>query len=472
MRFCAACKITYPPDVLVCPKDGQNTGERKNADLFLGRLAGSYRLVEQLGEGGMGYVYLAEHPTLPKKVAVKIVRPEHAKRQDLVERFLAEAKTISLLNNEHIVGIHDFGLIDEEIPYFVMELLEGEPLSKLLARQKRVPPSEAIEIICQLLEALSAAHAKGVIHRDLKPDNVFLLQRKGQVFVKLLDFGIAKFIDPNQAIQSHTKAGNLLGTPQYMSPEQIKGYSHEIDHRSDLYSVGILLFECLCGELPFKGQSFGDLVIEHVMTAPPLASDKNPAVSKAVALALQKVMQKRREDRYQSAEEMIQALRASLQAKEPQGTLRKPYLFILGGLAVIGLAAFLLWPPASTEKVAPQKSPTTKETSRPVEVPIVPVELTLMIDSKPSGAQLFSVVEGESKLIGETPTEMRVQPGTELSLEFVKGNMKAQKKLTATQNDSLSVKLSDPDKPKDKPKDKTKDRPKDPGNGTIPFGGH
>jgi serine/threonine protein kinase len=437
MRFCTDCKTTYPPDILLCPKDGCETGERKEIDRFIGKFAGSYRIVELLGEGGMGYVYRAEHATLHKKVAIKLIHPELAKRKDLVDRFLAEAKTISLLENENIVDIHDFGLLDGEIPFFVMEFLEGETLCQLLSREKKLPEPEAIRLMTQLLEALGTAHKNHIVHRDIKPANVFLVQKKGQAVVKLLDFGIAKFLDPNQDQQSTTKTGNFMGTPQYMSPEQIQGRSAEIDARSDLYSVGVLLYECVCGELPFEGTSFGDFVIAHVMTPAPLASSKHPEVSRSLSLALQKALQKKREDRFQSAQEMISALSNPAVEAAPAPLVSTPAKttpkWIYGAAASLILVTAAMTSSLffqekiaqpTPEAIEPEIKPSTLATSIPASQPETPTSIAAPIEPKPK----------------ETPAP----------------NHKTKER---------------PKPPKEKKETPKETKPKDPGNGTIPFGG-
>ena len=469
MRCCPRCKTTYPPDILICPKDGGEISGQ--LDPYLGKIAGSYRIIELLGEGGMGFVYRAEHLSLQKKAAIKLIRPELAQRRDIAERFLAEAQIISQLNHEHIVGIMDVGMLDGELPYFVMEFLEGESLSKLLEQRARLSPSQTIALLTQLLEALSVAHQRGIIHRDLKPENVFLLQRKGQPFVKLLDFGIAKFLDPQLEVQTQTRNGSLLGTPQYMSPEQIQARSQEIDGRSDLYSVGVLLFECLSGRLPFEGGSFADYVIAHVMKEPPPVTQIATEVSPALSAVVQKALQKKREDRYQSAAEMSAALQEAGGARAtPEAPAESPTLWYIAGASVL---IFLLMvgvlvypsaePPPSAPPLAVASAPTTQPTSA-ASAPMIPAKITLAFDSSPSGATVLVSIDGEEKNLGATPTRLQVARDSKLSVQFTKGNLRAQRQVVATQDQSIVVKLTAPTEPR-------KNTKKDPGNGTIPFGG-
>jgi serine/threonine protein kinase len=269
--------------------------------------AGSYQLIQKLGEGGMGVVYLAKHPTLGKRAAVKLLQADLNNKSDATERFFSEAQIVSQLGHENIVDVYDFGLLDGEFPFFVMEYLEGEPLSQMLSREQLIVPETALDLTIQLLDALSVAHAHGVVHRDLKPDNTFLLPRRGRYLVKLLDFGIAKLKDAST--KKLTKTGILIGTPQYMSPEQVES-ELELDGRADLYSVGILLYEMLCGRTPFVGNSLGLVALAHTFESPPPPRSLRPELSPAIEVILLKSLEKNRNNRYQSAEEMIQALQS------------------------------------------------------------------------------------------------------------------------------------------------------------------
>src|SRR5256885_5201957 len=192
----------------------------------------------------MGAVYMARHPLIDRRVAVKVLRPEYAQDRTLVQRVFNEARAANAIRHPNIIEVHDVGLLPDGLPYLMMELLEGEPLARRIARLGRMSVSEAMEVARQAASALAAAHAKGIVHRDLKPDNIFLAVNPGEpTRVKVLDFGIAKLRREMSAASYETGAGAILGTPPYMSPEQCRGVSANVDHRADVYALGIILYE-------------------------------------------------------------------------------------------------------------------------------------------------------------------------------------------------------------------------------------
>jgi len=271
-------------------------------------LAGKYRLIKVLGEGGMGSVYEAKHERIGKRAAVKMLRPELATNEQLVSRFAREAEAAGAIGHPSIIDIYDIGQTDDGSLFLVMEFLEGESLGELLDRQPSLDPGWTAYVVCQVLSALDAAHAKGIIHRDLKPDNIFLVNT-GQALpdIKLLDFGISKITDYNNPDNRMTATGTLMGTPYYMSPEQARG-AKDIDHLADVYSMGVILYECLCGRRPFVGDNMLALVHEVVNTYPPPPTMLCPDLSPQLEQVIQYAMAKDRSSRYQSAAQMLEAL--------------------------------------------------------------------------------------------------------------------------------------------------------------------
>ncbi len=223
-------------------------------------LAGRYRLITKLGQGGMGSVWRAEHLTLHTQLAVKLIDPTIAESSEALSRFQREAQSAAELRSSHIVQIIDYG-IDENTPFIVMELLEGESLAARLERLGKLAASDAAQILSQVARALTRAHEKGIVHRDLKPDNIFIVHEGADEVAKVLDFGIAKklgALSSSSGVKTHT--GALLGTPYYMSPEQALGQT-DIDHRTDIWSLGIIAFECLTGIRPFEKDTLGALLM-------------------------------------------------------------------------------------------------------------------------------------------------------------------------------------------------------------------
>ncbi len=235
-------------------------------------LAGRYHVVKKLGEGGMGAVYLATHNLLEKQVALKVLHGEFARKADLVERFMQEAKSASRIRHENVIDISDFGTTSEGLVFFAMELLKGHDLHEEIARARLagqlLPWARSKKIFLQICAALSAAHGHGIVHRDLKPENVYLVEFLGEPdFVKLLDFGIAKLTEVDEGGRKLTKTGMLFGTPEYMSPEQARG--ENVDHRVDVYAMGCILFQLVTGRVPFEAENFMGVLSLHLTEPPP-----------------------------------------------------------------------------------------------------------------------------------------------------------------------------------------------------------
>jgi serine/threonine-protein kinase len=269
-------------------------------------LDGKYRIVRTLGEGGMGVVYVAEHTLLRKQVAVKLLRAELAQHDDVAARFEQEARTTCELEHPNIVRVTDLGCSQRGELYIVMELLFGRSLAEEMADHPKLPVERALWIARQVLAGLEAAHAHGVIHRDLKPENVFLTQRPdGTEVAKLVDFGIAKL--KREASVKLTTTGMVLGTPQYMSPEQARGQS-DLDARADLHSVGVMLYEMLCGRPPYEGDNYNQVLFAILSGPPAPLSQRAPELDPALEQVVMKALAPAREARYQTATALREAL--------------------------------------------------------------------------------------------------------------------------------------------------------------------
>jgi serine/threonine-protein kinase len=271
---------------------------------MIGKVLGGYRIVRELSSGGQGTVYRAEHEVLERPAAIKLLRPELSENRELVLRFFNEAKAATAIRHPGIIEVYDVGSTPDGIAYLVMELLEGEPLSKRIERGP-LPEGDAVQIARGIASALAAAHAKAIVHRDLKPDNVFLVPEPALplgVRPKLLDFGVAKLGDHLSKELRHTVTGALMGTPLYMAPEQARAAGH-IDHRADLYSLGCILYEMLAGHPPFVAQGAGEIIALHLFgdVEPPPASPQLRAV-------VMRLLAKEPDQRFASAAEVAEAL--------------------------------------------------------------------------------------------------------------------------------------------------------------------
>lgn len=276
---------------------------------------GKYRIVKLLGEGGMGSVYEGENLRIHRRVAIKILHSAVAQSEDAVQRFEREAQAAGRIGSEHIVEVLDLGDLPGGDRYMVMEYLDGEALNDRITNSGRMSPQATAGIIIDMLEGLKAAHDAGIIHRDLKPDNVFLLTNKNgkRDFVKIVDFGISKFSSLGGEF-SMTRTGAVMGTPYYLSPEQAKG-ERELDARSDLYAVGVILYEAAAGRVPFDGETFNELLFKIVLEPVPPLSTYVPDIDEHFAAIVEKAMARDPAMRFQSAHEMQQALSAWLQGQ-------------------------------------------------------------------------------------------------------------------------------------------------------------
>ncbi|HET9596922.1 MAG TPA: serine/threonine-protein kinase [Anaeromyxobacteraceae bacterium] len=302
MATCPTCHAACDDGAQACPVDGTPL-----ADPLLGRVVGDrYRIMCRIGSGGMGTVYRAEHVLLRKRVAVKVLRPELSSDDELVRRFQQEAIAASAIGQENIVDVTDFGRTAQGALYFVMEELPGVSLGALLRARGSLPVERAAPILAQVCRALGAAHARGIVHRDLKPDNVLVMRRDdGTDFVKVVDFGISKTGSGREPARL-TRAGTIIGTPEYMAPEQ--GAAATVDHRADVYAFGVLAYELVTGTLPFQGETAIATLLEHQTKPPEPPGRRRPGLDPELERLILRALAKRPEERPQSMAEVASAL--------------------------------------------------------------------------------------------------------------------------------------------------------------------
>jgi serine/threonine-protein kinase len=313
MKKCPKCGKTYDEANTLCPNDG--SALVKTGDALLGKtLAAKYRIEERISEGGMGTVYRATHVLMEKTVAVKVLHPSLAADEKIVARFTREAKAASRISHPHALNVTDFGEADDGIVFLVMEYLNGRTLKRVIREEGPMPLTRAVEIARQIAGALDAAHAEGVVHRDLKSDNIMLTESGGGDWAKVLDFGIAKIKEPDGHDPELTAPNLIIGTPQYMSPEQCS-QAAEIDARSDIYSFGIILFEMLTGHVPFTGESATAIMLKQLQEPPPSVLAERKDLPPAVGLVIARALSKRPEDRQQSAGALVEAFELAASGK-------------------------------------------------------------------------------------------------------------------------------------------------------------
>jgi len=273
-------------------------------------VAGKFRLLRMIGRGGMGSVWEATHLALDIPCAVKFIEGDFANVPEMQARFQREAKAAAALRSPHVVQILDHD-IWEGMPYIAMELLDGEELSKRIARSGAISAAETNVILGQVCRALGKAHQQGIVHRDLKPDNLFLVRDDDREIVKILDFGIAKSKNPNLDIGGNTKTGAMLGTPYYMSPEQAQG-NKAIDGRADLWALGVIAYECVTGARPFESDALGDLLMQIMVKPLPVPSQARPGLPQAFDAWFAKACARDPKDRFQTAKELAEALASAV----------------------------------------------------------------------------------------------------------------------------------------------------------------
>ena len=484
---------------------------------MIGQQFGNYRVLSLLGEGGMGAVYLAEHPGIGRRVAVKVLHKQFTGDEQLLGRLLNEARAANAIRHPNIIEILDSGMREDGVPYLVMELLEGESLGQRIRRAGALSISDAVTFILQTASALGAAHKKGIVHRDLKPDNLFIVSAGGDESgritgeplterMKVLDFGIAKLQMPQPGDSVKTRTGTLMGTPIYMSPEQCRG-TKTVDHRSDVYSLGIIFYEMLVGQTPFISDGFGELVNMHLNVPPPSPRASRPEINQQLDAIVLKMLAKAPEDRYpdmasltsavrlaagppfsvhrsspdlsnaptQAADAVVPALGVGRVANAQVTTFRTGTgevdmdatmpprsgsrgKLVAAGVAVAALgggAFFLLGgskppaPPVAATAPAPVAPATTAPKPATTPVPAAKVRVTVRLSSDPVGASVFDAQGGA--LLGTTPVSLTRPRGPAFKVRLEKdGYVSATRDVPLDEDQALQFALEHEAAPKPK----------------------
>jgi serine/threonine protein kinase len=483
MRICPKCDKQYSDDVAVCPDDGtalldaaellptldaevepdgDAEDQAEEPALATGTTVGAYSIVKLLGEGGMGQVYLAEHTKLQRRVALKILRAAYTQNRTVLRRFFHEARAVNMINHEHIVEITDFIEDEESRAYYIMEYLRGQNLGECLMDEGALPVHRVLGIAIQVCEALAAVHGQGFIHRDLKPDNVFLTEKWGQRdFVKLLDFGVVKLKEPfgERELQasSPSQTGAIVGTPAYMSPEQVAG--KPVAASSDLYSMGVILYEMTTGRRPFVAHSFGEYVLKH-MTEPPVKPSKLENLpfkvsSRLEALTL-RCLEKKPDRRPANATEIIAELMEIGEREQcnlnqfiptayvsvPTPTRRRStVLWIAAAAAVLvisaGAGVLALRGTGGSDTAEPPAMTAAPDGSRPAST-----KVQVAFDSVPRGAEVFA--PGSDQPLGMTPVTLSFdRSGEPRSFELrLAGHKLARKQIAMSEDTKVVVTLA------------------------------
>lgn len=328
--------------------------EEEEVDPKIGLLLNDrYRIIQKLGEGGMGAVYEGRHELINKRLAIKCLHPQFMANKEVVERFHREAHAATAIGNEHIIEVTDVGSFDDGSPFIVMEYLDGVEFGDLLDQIEGLPVGRMVHIVGQVCEALQAAHDAGIVHRDMKPENVYLIKRGSDSdFVKVLDFGISKMAESAEGLSNGlTKTGMALGTPYYMPPEQAQGV-RDIDHRADVYATGVIMFQALAGKLPFDAESYPALMVKIMTEQPPdvnlFRKDLPPGLSEVVMRA----MSKDRELRHQTMTELHDALRPFANTEASPILITNPPVSGFDRTQAPGETTPFAWTQDETEKAA------------------------------------------------------------------------------------------------------------------------
>ncbi|GBD31254.1 Serine/threonine-protein kinase PknB [bacterium HR33] len=321
MKVCTTCGAEWPDETRFCPNDGSTLRSTGASDLIGSIVAERYHILKKLGEGGMGAVYLGEHVKMGRKSAIKVMSQSMANDPDAIARFNREAANAARINHPNVCAIYDFGETKDGLIYLAMEYIEGEALTDLIDREGALPPRRAANILRQVGDALQAAHDLGIVHRDLKPDNIMITRgRDGSDLVKVVDFGIAKAMGGEEG-QKVTKTGLVVGTPEYMSPEQLAG--DKLDGRSDLYSLALVFYRMLTGTLPFQADTAQEVMIKRLTDDPMPLNQALPGANFPPRLqeVMDRALQRMPQDRYATVAEFVRdALEAvSQMAAAPAG---------------------------------------------------------------------------------------------------------------------------------------------------------
>jgi serine/threonine-protein kinase len=482
MRTCPACKSIYADDETVCSKDGtllvhvdalsfsetmRSTAAgglagvaasstpgpvvranmsfpevsaefpRTGNDSLVGStLSDRYEVTRKIGEGGMGAVYEGRHKLIGKRVAIKVLLDKFAQKADVVARLQQEARLASSIGHEHIVDITDFGETRDGRTFVVMEYLEGESVAALLSREGPLPPDRAVTIGRQVASALGAAHEKGIVHRDIKPENIFLIRRSDRDFVKVVDFGISKALrlkdeEDSPSSPRLTQTGMVLGTPLYMSPEQARG-EDDLDHRIDVYALGIILYELITGEVPYRGTNYLNIIAQVLSqeAKPPSRVRPDLGITPALEAVILKAMAKDRDLRYAGMRELDEDLAkiqgggeivmvqggpalATVRTEESPAARRKALLLWIAGVSVVVIGTGAAIVPLLGTKDRPEPPAQVAAAPAPVpkaaEPPPAPrVDLiTVNVTSLPSGAEVW----WKSRNMGTTPNDIELPRG-------------------------------------------------------------
>ncbi|MBI2897351.1 MAG: serine/threonine protein kinase [Deltaproteobacteria bacterium] len=373
MTPCGACGEEHPGAAAVCPRTGHSIAAGGPCGSQIER----YRIERWIGGGGSGAVYRATHTLLGHSVALKLLRPELSHDANAVQRFLREARSAAAVGSPHILRVLDFGVSAEGSPFLVMELLEGEDLGALLGREGRLSVSRAADIALQMLEGLGAAHAAGIVHRDVKPANVYLARsapdtgRRPAEVVKLLDFGMGRAT--RESTTWATQAGSILGTPHYMAPEQARG--GDADHRADLWSTAVVLYRMLAGELPFDGATREEIIVRISTERAPAIRSVAPHVPAALAAAIDRCLSPDPAGRIGSAAELASVLRPASKEGKRRSWRLAVAVALVGCVVGVGLVAgILFW-----ARPAPDPLP-----SPAAPVPVAPSATTANAPPTPS----------------------------------------------------------------------------------------